>query len=243
MGFLNNLIGVAAPIAGSVLGSVFPGVGTALGGALGSAIGGLAASDQGGGGDAARQASAQQFKAIQDAQARIGQGAERSQGFLQPFQGVGQQGIDLAGFLGNPNQQFDFLQNNPLFQLGLNNLNQQTSKSAASRGRLTAGDTLMQLNNNAMLAGQPLIDRQRQDILSLLNIGQNTALQQAGVEGNAANNIADLLTSGGAVQAAGTIGAQNANQSDLGNIFDIGSQLAGNQGVQDFIGGLFGGGK
>ena len=189
-----------------------------------------------------RAADIQQKEAVRQGN-NVSLAGARAEGFLQPFQGVGQQGIDLAGFLGNPNQQFDFLQNNPLFQLGLNNLNQQTNKSAASRGRLTAGDTLMQLNNNAMLAGQPLIDRQRQDILSLLNIGQNTALQQAGVEGNAANNIADLLTSGGAVQAAGTIGAQNANQSDLGNIFDIGSQLAGNQGVQDFIGGLFGGGK
>ena len=232
MSFLKSLVGIAAPIAGAAFGPV--------GAAVGSAVGGLVAGAGSGGVNAAKQSTAEQLAAIQAGQDRINQGAQTSQDFLAPFAGVGQQGVDLAGFLGDPNAQAQFAQNNPLFDLGLQNLNEQTNKSAASRGRLTAGDTLNQLQNNATLAAQPLIDRQRQDIMNLLGIGQNVAGQQVGVESNASTNIANLLTGGGATQAAGTIAGQNAKQARMGNIFDIGSQLAGNQGVQDFVGGLFG---
>jgi len=238
MSFLKDLVGIAAPVIGSAFGPV--------GGAIGSAVGGAIAG--GGRGDerAAGRATAQQLEQIQNAQDRINLGAETSQGFFEPYSQVGQRGVDLAGFLGDPNAQAQFAQNNPLFQLGLDNLNTQTNKSAASRGRLTAGDTLMQLQNNATLAAQPLIDRQRQDILNLLNFGQGIAGQQSNVETNASRAISDLMTGAGATQAAGTIAGQNAANARRGNIFDIGSQLFGNQDVQNAIGGfdfgsLFGG--
>ncbi|MGB0943140.1 MAG: hypothetical protein ACPGUE_12090 [Marinomonas sp.] len=232
MSFLKDIVGAAAPVVGSFLGGP-------LGGAVGSAIGGLVAGGGSGQVDATRQATAEQMAAIREAQNRITSGAETAQGFLTPFAGVGQRGIDLSTFLADPAQQASFLESNPLFQLGLDNANMQTNKSAAARGRLTAGDTLEQLNRNAMLVGQPLIDRQRQDILNLLSVGQTTAGQQVGVEQNTARALADLLTGGGATQAAGTIAGANAESARKGNIFDIGMQLAGNQDVQDFVGGLF----
>lgn len=235
MGFLRDIIGVAAPIIGGAFGPV--------GAALGSAIGGAVAGGGSGGVAAAGQATAEQLAAIKEAQERVESGAATSQGFLEPLAGVGQRGIDLAGFLGDPSQQFASLQNNPLFDLGLQNLNRQTQNRAASRGRLTAGDTLSQLQNNALLAGQPLIDRQRQDILSLLGISQGVAGGQVGIEQGATRQLTDLITGGGATQAAGTIAAQNAETARRGNIFDIGTQLAGNQGVQDFVGGLFNSGS
>ena len=233
MSFLKDLVGIAAPVIGSAFGPV--------GGAIGSAIGGAVAGGGRSGERATQQATAQQLAAIKEAQDRINLGAETSQGFFEPFAGVGQRAVDLSSFLADPNAQADFAQNNPLFQLGLQNLNEQTQKSAASRGRLTAGDTLMQLQDNATLAAQPLIDRQRQDILNLLNLGQGVAGQQANIEGNASRAIADLMTGGGATQAAGTIAGENAATARRGNIFDIGSQLFGNQDVQNSIGGLFNG--
>ena len=48
------------------------------------------------------------------------------QAFLEPFSQLGQQGLDQSGFLTDPNAQFDFLQNNPLFQMGLDNANRVT---------------------------------------------------------------------------------------------------------------------
>ena len=168
----------------------------------------------------------------------VGQAGQDALSRFDPLSGVGARGVDLAGFLGDPQQQAQFLESNPLFQLGLQNLNQQTQKSAASRGRLTAGDTLEQLQQNASIAGQPLIDRQRQDILNLLNIeqgvagqqasiGLNAAGQQAGIRRGTAQDVSNLLTGGAAAQAAGTVGAQNARTGAVGNIFDLGTTIAG----------------
>jgi hypothetical protein len=232
MGFLKSLIGIAAPIVGTALGGP-------AGGAIGSAIGGAIAGGGSGGVQAAGQATEEQLTAIKEAQDRVSQGAVTSQQFLAPLADVGQRGVDLSGFLGDPNQQADFLQNNPLFQLSLQNANQNTLQGAAAGGRLSAGDTLQRLQQNALTTSQPLIDRQRQDILSLLNLGGNVAGQQVGIEQGTSRNLADLITGGGATQAAGTIAGQNAETARRGNIFDIGTQLAGNQGVQDFVGNLF----
>ena len=91
-------------------------------------------------------------------------GKAEGQGFLQPFSQLGQQGLNQANFLTDPGAQFDFLQNNPLFKMGLDNANTQTLQSAASRGRLSSGDTLQQLNQNALLTASPLINQQKQSI-------------------------------------------------------------------------------
>ena len=102
-------------------------------------------------------------------------GAREASALFDPFQQIGQQGIAQAGFLTDPQAQFDFLQNNPLFQSALDNANRQTSQLAAARGRLSAGDTMQQLSQNTLLAASPLIQQQKASIADLLNIGQNVA--------------------------------------------------------------------
>jgi len=115
--------------------------------------------------------------ATEAADAQILAGQEAST-LLDPFQVIGQQGLDQAGFLTDPNAQFDFLQNNPLFQQ-IQAQNQQVTgdaqdalfKTAAARGRLSAGDTIQQVNTlgensarNLLLSAQPLISNQKQSI-------------------------------------------------------------------------------
>ena len=153
--------------------------------------------------------------AIQAESARLAiiaqrEAAARAQGFLDPFAAVGQQGIDQAGFLANPQAQFDFLQNNPLFQASLDNANTVTQKAAASRGRLNAGDTLTDLSNNFLLSARPLIADQRQDIGNLLNLGTGIAGSQANIETGLGAGTSGLLTDIGNVQGAGLVGAANA---------------------------------
>lgn len=159
--------------------------------------------------DASKSAQAEQEEALTLAQEELRRSTGIAQEFLQPFAGVGQQGVDLAGFLTDPTQQRSFLESNPLFQLGLENLNQQTNKSAASRGRLTAGDTLEQLNQNAMLAGQPLIQDQKRSIVDLLNFGSGTSRSQANAALGLGSGISNLIQDQGNVGAAGI---QNRNQ-------------------------------
>lgn len=176
-------------------------------------------------------------------------GGQRAGNLLDPFAAVGQQGVDQAGFLTDPQAQFDFLQNNPLFQLGLDNANRQTQQIAASQGRLSAGDTLQQLNQNALLTASPLIAQQKQSIGDLLNLGQstafnqgnilqntaggranilqNTALNQANILQGTAANRGNLLTGAAAAEAGGLVGAANARSSGLGNLLSLGGSALG----------------
>ena len=145
---------------------------------------------------------------------------------LQPFQDVGQRGVDLAGVLGDPNQQFEFLQQNPLFQRALENANIQTQRVGASRGRLSAGDTFEQLAANTLQTARPFLQDQRSDILNLLNLGRGVATERGGILQGTAADVANLQTGGSAAEAAGIVGAANARGDRAGNILS----LAGNIG-------------
>lgn len=129
--------------------------------------------------------------------------------------GLGQQGIEQAGFLTDPQAQFDFLQNNPLFQEALANANQQTLGLAASRGRVSAGDTLTDLSRNTLLAASPLIQQQKGSILDLLGFGERSAVAQG-----------NLRTGQAAALAGGQVGSANARTAGAQNLLDIGATAA-----------------
>ena len=168
------------------------------------------------------------------------QGAKsEGMGFLQPFQQLGQQGLDQANFLTDSQAQFDFLQNNPLFQMGLDNANTQTNQMAAARGRLSAGDTLQQLNNNALLTAAPLIGQQKQSIQDLLSRGFNTGQAQANVALGAGSQIADAQNNIGNAIAGNVTGQANARGSSANNIFGMVGNAASNPSVQAAAGAIF----
>jgi hypothetical protein len=135
--------------------------------------------------------------------------AGQASALLDPFQGIGQQGLNMSGFLTDPNQQLDFLQNNPIFQASLDNANGVTSRMSAAGGRLSSGDTLQSLSNNFLSTAYPMIQDQKNSIGNLLNYGMNTA-----------SNQGNLLTGQGAVLAGGIVGAENARGAGYQNIMD-----------------------
>ena len=163
--------------------------------------------------DAQERATQAQLEAVERARQDTLAAEIKGQGFLAPFGGVGQQGVDQASFLTDPNQQFQFLENNPLFQLSLDNANRQTQQSAASRGRLSAGDTLEQLSNNALLSASPLIQQQKGSISDLLNVGTGVARAQANTALGVGSDLNTLSQSQGNVAAAGLLG-QNQIAAD-----------------------------
>lgn len=173
-----------------------------------------------------RAGEVQQQQAISSA-TDLGQASQSAISRFDPLAAIGQQGIDLAGFLGNPQAQAEMAFNNPLFKLSRQAMTEDINQSAASRGRLTAGDTLQRLDQAGAVAAQPFIDRQRQDILNLLGISQNVTGKQAGIELNTAQDIANLLTGGAAAKAGGIVGAQNARTGAMGNVIDVAAMAAG----------------
>ncbi len=135
---------------------------------------------------------------------------------FEPFRELGLSGIEQAGFLTDPQAQFDFLQSNPLFQSSLENANTQTQNLAAARGRLSAGDTLQQLSQNTLLSASPLIQSQKRSIADLLNIGSGTAAAQGG-----------LITDAAGAQAAGRVGAATAAQQGAAGLTGLAGGLLG----------------
>jgi len=192
--------------------------------------------------NAAKDSAAIQADAGQQAIEQIKASTAEGQAFLQPFQQLGQQGLDQSSFLTDPNAQFDFLQNNPLFQMRLDNANTVTQQSAAARGRLSSGDTLQQLTNNSLLTAAPLIADQKSSIQNLLNQGLQTAQGQANTAIGQGTNIANTTTDIGAALAAGQVGAANARSSGAQNILSLGGQIAGSslgKSIGSGIAGLF----
>lgn len=145
---------------------------------------------------------------------------------LAPFTQFGQEGLSRSNLLFDPNAQADFLQGNPLFQQALSQSNDQTLNLASARGRTTAGDTQQQLSQNFLTSGLPILQGQQQNILNALNIGQSAAAGQGSASLSAGNSITDLITGIGASQAAGQVGAANAQQQGLTNLLSIGGLIA-----------------
>ena len=177
--------------------------------------------------DAANAGAAAQVTAAREAIKASTAASDKGLEFLQPFSGVAQRGIDESGFLANPQAQFKFLQNNPLFDLALENANRETNARAASKGRLSSGDTLEQLSNNVLLSAQPLINNQRQDINNLLNLGFGAAQSQANTAIGQGSTTASLLTDIGNAQSAGIIAAQNADTQGATNALNFAGNLFG----------------
>lgn len=188
---------------------------------------GSAAGLESSGEKAAEKAAALQAESGRTALEELQAGKEQGLGFLQPFQQLGQQGLEQANFLTDPKAQFDFLQNNPLFQMGLDNANTQTNQMAASRGRLSAGDTLQQLNNNALLVASPLIQQQKNSIQGLLGQGLNLASNQANTALGVGSQLANQQTDIGNALASGIIGSQNAQSANQENLFSLAGKIGG----------------
>lgn len=177
--------------------------------------------------EVARSAAETQALAGQEALGLEREGRAQAQQFFEPFAGAAERGLEASGFLADPQAQFDFLQNNPLFQLALENANQRTRQSASASRRLSFGDTLQQLSNNVLLSASPLIDRQRQDVTNLLQFGGDIAGSQANIAIGEAANLGRLTTDIGATRAGGEVGAANALAQGGQNLLSTGLGIAG----------------
>ncbi|MCC2615930.1 hypothetical protein LJ739_06725 [Aestuariibacter halophilus] len=149
---------------------------------------------------------------------------EKASSLLDPFKKIGEQGLNLSGFLTDPNQQYEYLQGNPIFQASLDNANNVTSRIAAARSRLSAGDTALDLSKNFLTSAYPLIQDQKQSIGDLLNFGQATAINQG-----------NLLTGQGAALAGGIVGGENARAQGYQNLFDLSGSILGSDTGQGLI--------
>jgi len=166
----------------------------------------------------ARSAADAQEDATKDSIAEQRRSKEEALRYFSPYADVGGLGLDQVGFLTDPNEQYQWLQNNPMFQMSLDNANDATAKMSAANGRLSAGDTLMQLQQNGLLTSQSLINDQKNSINNLLNFGYGTSAGQANAALGVGNNISNMMMQQGNAQAAGIMGQTNAFNNTLNGL-------------------------
>lgn len=182
------------------------------------------------GADAAGDAADAQIEGIETAIEATERATATADAFLAPLAGnnsFGAEGRARTSFLFDPQEQVDFLQSNPLYQLALENANRATLQSGAARGRLSSGDTLQDLSNNVLLQATPLIDRQSQNIASALDFDRAVATTRGNLAIGQGSQVSNLLQNIGNAEAAGEIGQANAIIGGIQGISDSGSAAFG----------------
>lgn len=156
--------------------------------------------------DAARTQAQSGQAAIEESRAA----REQSRADLQPFAQFGQQQLTPLAQMISPQGQVDYLQNSPIFQASLRNMNEQVLNNAAVRGRLNAGDTRQRFADNFQAAALPLLSYQTNNLFNAAQLGQASAAGQANSALTTGANIGGTLTDIGNARAAGLVGERNA---------------------------------
>lgn len=180
----------------------------------------------GSGADAAKKAARAQSESADKAIAVQKDADKQARADLTPFRDVGSTDLSgLASLVTDPEAQKAFITNNPFFDSLAERSTNTIMNNAASRGKVGSGGTAEALQNSLVLLGSDLLNQnigQRQNLASL---GANAAARQATNTIGTANSIADLRTQQGNAQAAGIIGARNAQVDALNTAASMGTKF------------------
>lgn len=173
-----------------------------------------------------------------------------------PYAGVGQGGLTGMQGIAGDNTAADWtkglygIANMPYQQLnGFQDASDAMSRNvmanAAARGKLSSGNTLMDLFKGNAELGESMRTNQYNLGLntanfdeqarinrfnrygSLADMGFNALTNQANLGSTAVSNINNLRTGGASAQAAGLIGAQNSRDQGVGNLISLASMAYG----------------
>lgn len=148
---------------------------------------------------AATEAAGVQEATLRDALAQ-------TQGLTSPYTQLGTQNIGaFQNLISDP---ASFLENNPMFNAAIAGTSEQIKRNQALSGKLGSGGTVNQLFQNYLAQGNEQINQQYNRLLNPIQMGQQSALSQAGLTSN-------LLSQVGGVQAGGITGAANAQAAGL----------------------------
>ncbi len=216
-----SLLGKLAKVAGGAIGGAIGGpvgakIGAGLGGVASSLISGKkgqkAAGVQSDSYDAAAQAQ-------RDALAKV-------EGYQQPYQQAGTNA--LTGINAVNSGDYSGFENSPDFLFAQKYGGQAVDRSAAARGNLNSGNTLVaQQQFGQGLASQQL-GAYRNSLFQQAGLGQNANNQLTSATLGTANNVGNFLTGSGDARASGIV----ANANGLTGAID---QAAGTLG--DIVGG------
>lgn len=162
------------------------------------------------GASAARHAAGAQNVAALNAIEAQDQATAQIRADLQPYRDAGAATAPgLTKLVNDPNEQAAFIQNNPFYQSLAKDATDKLFANQAAKGKLGSGGTAEALQNSLLLLGNDLLTQDVARKQTLVNTGQTSAAQSGVLTQTGAQNITNLKTGQGDVQAAGIIGAQN----------------------------------
>jgi hypothetical protein len=175
-----------------------------------------------GGESAVKDAGKSQAAGVRD-QINYLKGAEnRAAERLQPFVDIGTQAIPEYQALLDPNNRFDAVMSNPLVSGALDAIGQQTGASFASGGKFNSGGMANALfGQNFNLLNQ-LGQQELGNYLTPVQLGQSSAAGSAANTLNSGSQIGNAFSNIGDIQAATTLGRQNASAQLGDNLLQAG---------------------
>ena len=156
---------------------------------------------------------------------------------LAPYRDAGEAQLDPLGNLvdyqqnlaTDPNAQRSYVQENPFFKMLADDAQQRIFNNQAARGKVGSGETAQALQNSIMLLGNDLVNNNLNQTnsvfsnrLNIASMGGNAAARTGNATLGTANNISNLQTDKGNVNAAGIIGVNNARTDGINNLIDTG---------------------
>jgi hypothetical protein len=199
---------------------------SALGGSGG--IGGLVDTFTGrSAADAALEAGRLQAAAAREGIGEIRAGQGQALGMLSPFQQAGAGQLPgITSLVSDPTAQAAFIQDNPFFQSLAGQASQSLMANQAAKGKVGSGGTAAALQERMLGLGSNLLNQNITQRMGLAQMGAGAAGQSAGLVGQTSGSIADLIGSAAAAQAAGQVGAANAESQGLQNMISTGLGIA-----------------
>ena len=148
---------------------------------------------------------------------------EQSRADLSPFKEAGAAGLPLlSGAINDPSSR---VLNNPFFQSMAADQEQRLLSSAAARGKVGSGGTGDDLQRNLLLLGNQFAQQDITNLQNLTNTGLNAAAQTGASAQQGASAVGGILGNIGNAQAAGTVGAANAQAEGGQNALGLGIGL------------------
>ena len=133
---------------------------------------------------------------------------------MQPFRQLGTDILPQFQEFLDPQAQADFAQNNPLLSTLADDVQTRLFANRAARGKLGSGGTAAALQSALVPLGLQQVQQRHQNLLGATQLGQNAAA----LTGTTSANIIQGI---GNVQAGGLIGASNARQQGIQNLFQL----------------------
>lgn len=151
---------------------------------------------------------------------------------LQPYRDWGQNFMPLYTGMMNPQNQANYLLNNPMFQAAIGRSEDKLKNTMGFGGM--RGDLQNAITQNYLSRGYDILNNERNYLWNPIQMGQNAAAGQGGFAMNAGQGIGNTMEDIGNAQAAGYIGQANAQAGMVNNL--IGSIGAGMNAYNTFRG-------